>query len=133
MLRQIAGMVRISIDSDACPVKKSVSCGRALWLACFCCLQPDDCRAEHTSDRDIVITANIPPVARCVQKGSYVLEPTGRRLDRNAIGLALPMRNLTTDMRSMGVMTSPGAAFEPADRSHFLSQLDTLAVRARKL
>ncbi|MFT8803135.1 MAG: DUF188 domain-containing protein, partial [Gluconobacter cerinus] len=50
----------------------------------------------------------------------------------DAIGMALAMRNLMTDLRSVGVMTSTGATFGKADRSRFLSELDTLVVRARK-
>lgn len=38
----------------------------------------DDWSAEHTSGRNIVITADIPLAARCVQQGSYVLEPKER-------------------------------------------------------
>ena len=148
-------MVRIFIDSDACPVKDEVYrvAGR-YGLHVFVVSNrmiavpespliervvvdsgpdvADDWIAERTLDRDIVITADIPLAARCVEKGSYVLEPKGRRLDRDAIGMALAMRNLMTDLRSIGVMTSTGTAFGKADRSRFLSELDTLVVRAHK-
>ncbi|MBS4075228.1 YaiI/YqxD family protein [Ameyamaea chiangmaiensis] len=148
-------MSRIFIDSDACPVKDEVYrvAGRysvsvfvvsnrmiavpdsPLVERVVVAAGPDvadDWIAEHVVDQDIVITADIPLAARCVEKGAHVLEPKGRLLDGDAIGMALAMRNLMTDLRSAGVMTSGGAAFGKADRSRFLSQLDTLVVKARR-
>ncbi|GBQ55218.1 YaiI/YqxD family protein [Acidomonas methanolica] len=148
-------MIRMFIDSDACPVKDEVYrvAGR-YGLHVFVVSNrmiavpqspliervvveagpdvADDWIAERVSDRDIVITSDIPLAARCVEKGAFVIEPKGRLLDRDAIGMALAMRNLMTDLREAGVMTSNGASFGKADRSRFLSALDTLVVRARK-
>lgn len=149
------GMTRIFIDSDACPVKDEVYrvAGRyglhVFVVANRMIAVPDaplverivveagpdvadDWIAEHTQDADIVITADIPLAARCVEKGAYVLEPKGRLLDGDAIGMALAMRNLMTDLRSAGMMTPGGAPFGKADRSRFLSALDTLVIKARK-
>ncbi|MGG6430241.1 YaiI/YqxD family protein [Acetobacter ghanensis] len=148
-------MTRIFIDSDACPVKDEVYrvAGRyglhVFVVANRMIAVPDaplverivveagpdvadDWIAEHTQDADIVITADIPLAARCVEKGAYVLEPKGRLLDGDAIGMALAMRNLMTDLRSAGMMTPGGAPFGKADRSRFLSALDTLVIKARK-
>lgn len=148
-------MTRIFIDSDACPVKDEVYrvAGRyglhVFVVANRMIAVPDaplverivveagpdvadDWIAEHTQDADIVITADIPLAARYVEKGAYVLEPKGRLLDGDAIGMALAMRNLMTDLRSAGMMTPGGAPFGKADRSRFLSALDTLVIKARK-
>lgn len=152
---QFGGMIRIFIDSDACPVKDEVYrvAGRyglrAFVVSNRMIAVPDsqliervvvdagpdvadDWIAERVADRDIVITTDIPLAARCVEKGAYVLEPKGRVLDGDAIGMALAMRNLMTDLRSAGMMTSGGAAFGKADRSRFLSALDTLVSKAQK-
>ena len=148
-------MTRIFIDSDACPVKEEVYrvagryglhvfvvSNRMMAVPASALIErvvvdagpdvADDWIAEHIADRDIAITADIPLAARCVEKGAYVLEPKGRLLDKDAIGMALAMRNLMTDLRSAGVMTSGSAAFGKADRSRFLSELDTVVVKARK-
>lgn len=149
------GMTRIFIDSDACPVKDEVYrvAGR-YGLHVFVVSNrmiavpdtplierivvdagpdvADDWIAERTKEKDVVITADIPLAARCVEKGAYVLEPKGRLLDRDAIGMALAMRNLMTDLRSAGMITPGSAAFGKADRSRFLSELDTLVVKVRK-
>ena len=154
-LRHSSGMTRIFIDSDACPVKDEVYrvAGRyglhTLVVANRMIALPDspliervvveagpdvadDWIAERSVENDIVITADIPLAARCVGKGVHVLDPKGRVLDADAIGMALAMRNLMTDLRSAGMMTPGGAAFGKADRSRFLSALDTLVNKARK-
>lgn len=148
-------MIRIFIDSDACPVKDEVyRVAERYSLPVFVVANrmiaipqspliervvveagpdvADDWIAEHVLERDIVITSDIPLAARCVEKGAFVVDPKGRVLDTDAIGMALAMRNLMTDLRETGVMTSNGPAFGKADRSRFLSVLDTLVVRARK-
>ncbi|MEE8662197.1 MAG: YaiI/YqxD family protein [Acetobacter sp.] len=149
-------MTRIFIDSDACPVKDEVYrvAGRynlhvyivsnrmiavpqsPLFERIVVDAGPDvadDWIAEHVLERDIVITSDIPLAARCIEKGAFVLEPKGRRLDHDAIGMALATRNLMTDLRSAGVITPGGSAFGKTDRSRFLSELDTLVVKMRKL
>lgn len=148
-------MTRIFVDSDACPVKEEVYrvagryglhvfvvSNRMMAVPASALIErvvvdagpdvADDWIADHIADGDIAITADIPLAARCVEKGAYVLEPIGRLLDKDAIGMALAMRNLMTDLRSAGVMTSGSAAFGKADRSRFLSELDTVVVKARK-
>ena len=148
-------MTRIFIDSDACPVKDEVYRVAARYGVHVFVVSnrmiavpdaplierivvdsgpdvADDWIAEHTVESDVIITSDIPLAARCVKKGAYVLEPKGRLLDEDTIGMALAMRNLMTDLRSAGVMTSGGSCFGKADRSRFLSELDTLVVKARK-
>jgi uncharacterized protein YaiI (UPF0178 family) len=148
-------MIRIFIDSDACPVKDEVYrvatryklhvfvvSNRMMAVPASPLIErivvdagpdiADDWIAERVQSPDIVITADIPLAARCVEKGAYVLEHKGRLLDGDAIGMALAMRNLMTDLRSAGMITPGSATFGKADRSRFLSELDTLVVKARK-
>lgn len=148
-------MTRIFIDSDACPVKDEVYRVAARYKLHVYVVSnrmisipdtpfierivvdfgpdiADDWIAEHTQERDIIITSDIPLAARCVEKGAYVLEPKGRLLDKDTIGMALAVRNLMTDLRSAGVITPGGSGFGKTDRSRFLSELDTLAVKATK-
>ncbi|NHN83928.1 YaiI/YqxD family protein [Acetobacter musti] len=148
-------MTRIFIDADACPVKDEVYRVAARYSLPVSVVSnrmiavpqsPDieriiveagpDCAdnwiAEHAGPGDVVITTDIPLASRCVACGAEVLDPKGKHLDGNAIGMALAMRDLMTDLRSAGVMTSGGSAFTKTDRSRFLSALDTLIVRVRK-
>lgn len=154
-LRHPSGMIRIFIDSDACPVKDEVYrvagryglhvyvvSNRLIAVPSSPLVErvvvdagpdiADDWIAERVLDRDIVITSDIPLAARCIAKGGFVLEPKGRRLDADTIGMALATRNLMTDLRAAGMMTPNGSSFGKADRSRFLSELDTLVVKIRK-
>nr|WP_025829436.1 YaiI/YqxD family protein [Acetobacter persici] len=148
-------MIRIFIDADACPVrdetyqvaarhglKTYVVSNRLLAAPASPQIErivvtdgmdvADDWIAEHVQAHDIVISSDIPLAARCVAKGACVLNPTGRILDENAIGMALAMRNLMEDLRSTGTMTGGGKSFTKKDRSAFLSALDTAVVRGKK-
>ena len=155
MLRHHISMTRIYIDADACPVKDEVYRVAARYGLAVSVVSnrmiaipdapgiervvveagpdyADDWIAEQAGPQDVVITADIPLAARCVATGAQVLDSKGKLLDENSIGMALAMRNLMTDLRSAGVQTSGSAGFTKADRSRFLSALDTLVVRLRK-
>lgn len=105
-------MIRIFIDSDACPVKDEgyrvatryklhvfVVSNRMMAVPASPLIErivvdagpdiADDWIAERVQSRDIVITADIPLAARCMEKGAYVLEHKGRLLDGDGIGMAL--------------------------------------------
>lgn len=148
-------MMRIFIDADACPVKDEVYRVAARYGLSVAVVSnrmiavpqspvierviveagpdcADDWIAEHAGVGDVVITSDIPLASRCVAGKADVLDPKGRHLDGDAIGMALAMRDLMTDLRSAGVMTPGGPSFTKADRSRFLSALDTLIVRVRK-
>lgn len=148
-------MTRIFIDADACPVRDEtyrvalryglhtfVVSNSLLAVPTSALIErvvvtqgmdvADDWIAEHAAAHDIVISADIPLAARCVARGACVLDPKGRILDDNAIGMALAVRNLMTDLRDTGVVTQSNRGFTRADRSTFLSALDTAVVKARK-
>ncbi len=94
----------------------------------------DDWIAERVTDRDIVITSDIPLAARCVAKGAKILRPNGKPLDQDSISMALAMRNLHTHLRETGEITSGPAPFQKQDRSRFLDALETAiqAIKRRK-
>src|SRR5258708_19954820 len=79
--------------------------------------------AERAGKSDGVITADIPLAARCVKAGATVIAPNGKPFTEDAIGMALAMRNLMTDLRSAGDTTSGPRAFTPRARSAFLPTL----------
>ncbi len=94
----------------------------------------DDWIAEHVTDSDIVITADILLAARCVTKGSKVLRPNGKPLDQDSISMAVAMRDLHTHLRETGEITRGPAPFQKQDRSRFLDALETAvqAIKRRK-
>jgi uncharacterized protein YaiI (UPF0178 family) len=84
----------------------------------------DDWIAGRAGPGDLVVTADIPLAARCVEAGARVLGPTGRPFTASNIGDVLATRNLLAELRGAGMETGGPAPFEPADRSRFLQALD---------
>lgn len=84
----------------------------------------DDWIVARAGPGDIVVTADIPLAARCLERGAYVLGPTGRPFTESNIGDALATRNLLADLRGAGLDSSGPPPFDPRDRSRFLQALD---------
>jgi len=84
----------------------------------------DDWIVAHATRNDIVITADIPLAARCLERGAYVIGPTGRPFTESNIGDAIATRTLLADMRGAGLDSGGPAPFDPRDRSRFLQALD---------
>ena len=140
-------MTRIYVDADGCPVKDEiyrvakrhevpVTLVANSWMR-----TPDDAGIElvkvdggfdaaddwiveqvHTNE--IVVTADIPLAARCIEKGACVLGPKGRVFTEDSIGGALANREVSSQLREHGMMTGGPAPFGKKDRSRFLQQLD---------
>ena len=146
---------RIYVDADACPVKdeiyrvaarhglpvslvaggyirvpddpliERIAAGSGMDAA-------DDWIAARTGKGDIVITADIPLASRCVKTGASVIAPNGKPFTEESIGMTLAVRNLMTDLRSSGEVTGGPRAFQPRDRSAFLSALDQAIRRIQR-
>lgn len=139
--------LHIYVDADACPVKPeiykvarryhlNVTLVAGAWmripdvpsLSLEVVAQgfdaADDWIVEHTGLHDIVITADIPLAARCLERGARVIDPTGRPFTPSNIGDALATRNLLSEMRGAGLDSGGPPPFDPRDRSRFLQALD---------
>lgn len=142
-----ASLLNIFVDADACPVKQEVyrvakrynldvTLVAGSWMRV-----PDDVRitlkvvkkgidaaddwiVEHLETNDIVVTGDIPLAARCIEKGAYVLGPTGKPFTEDNIGPALASRNLLSELREAGDVMSGPPPFGKRDRSRFLQALD---------
>jgi len=86
----------------------------------------DDFIAEHVTNDDIVVTADIPLASRCVKSGAQVIGPTGRIYSTANIGEALATRNLLSELREAGSVTGGPPPFQKRDRSRFLQSLDQI-------
>jgi hypothetical protein len=91
----------------------------------------DDWIAEHITNTDICITADIPLASRCLKKGAVVLRPNGKAFDEASIGMALGMRDLHKHLRETGMQTF-NAGFTKQDRSNFLNALETAIQSAKR-
>lgn len=92
----------------------------------------DDWIAERARAGTVVITADIPLADRCVKAGAAVIDPKGRAYTPASIGMALATRNLMTDLRSAGAVTSGPRPFAGKDRSAFLQALDAAVNRLKR-
>ena len=136
------------VDADACPVKAEAERvaqrhGVAMKLVSNGGLRPsasplvevvivpegpdvaDLWIAERAGPGDVVITADIPLAARCVENGARVLKHDGQALSAANIGNILATRDLMADLRAANpFMQGGGRAFSKADRSRFLEALE---------
>jgi uncharacterized protein len=150
-------LTAIYVDGDACPVREEVyRVADRLNLHVFVVsngsrpIRPrgtdnvsmiivsegadaaDDWIAAHISAGDICVTADIPLAARCLERRARALAPTGKVWTDANIGNALAGREVSRHLRELGVASGGNAPFSKADRSRFLSALDTLVHAARR-
>ena len=142
-------MIEIFVDGDACPVKDEVyvvSTRYGLRVALVANARmnvpdgfgvemivveqgpdaADDWIAENVRRDDVVVTADIPLAARCLEVGARVLGTNGRAFSEDSIGNHLATRDLKAHLREAGVMSGGPPAISAKDRSRFLSKLDEL-------
>lgn len=145
----------IYVDADACPVKAEVYnvAERHGWpvvvVANSGMMVPrggsvrlvtvastpdaaDDWIAENAGAGDVVVTADVPLASRCVKAGASVIAPNGKPFTDASIGMAVAVRDLMTDLRSAGALTSGPKPFSREDRSRFLSALHQAIVRIER-
>jgi uncharacterized protein YaiI (UPF0178 family) len=148
-------VTEIFIDGDACPVKDEVYAVAArIGLAVVVVANQrinvprdlgvemivvedgpdaaDDWIAEEIRANDVVITADIPLAARCLEVGAFALGTNGREFTQESIGGALATREIKASIRESGVMTGGPAPMTPRDRSRFSNVLDQIVNRARR-
>jgi uncharacterized protein YaiI (UPF0178 family) len=92
----------------------------------------DDWIADRITAHDVCVTQDIPLASRCLEKGAAALNAKGRPWTRDNIGGALAGRAVAEHLRSTGDRTGGPAAMTPADRSRFLSTLDTMLQAAAR-
>ncbi|GJM43910.1 MAG: UPF0178 protein [Gemmatimonadota bacterium] len=148
-------MPDIYVDADACPVKDEVyrvaerydvrvflvsntwmRTPHHAWIELVVVSDgfdaADDWIVEQTQSGDVVITADIPLAARCLEKGAAVLGPKGKDFTESNIGDALASRELMQNLRDMGTISGGPAPFDKKDRSRFLQRLDTAIQAPRR-
>ena len=148
-------MTAIFVDADACPVKAEVEqvatrhkvqmyivSNGGLRLSQNPLVQtiivpdgPDVADmwiAERAGAGDVVITADIPLAAKCVEQGVHVLKHTGEALNDRNIGNILATRDLMADIRAADPFRQGGGkSFTKADRSRFLDALENTLRKAK--
>ena len=145
-------MIEIFVDGDGCPVKDEIyvvatrhgvrvalvansrlyvpeGFGVELVLVEEGPDAADDWITRNVRPGDVVVTADIPLAARCLEAGARVLGPNGRVFSDESIGDLLATRDLKAGLRGAGVMSGGPPPMSERDRSRFLSKLDELVQR----
>jgi len=148
---------RILVDADACPVKEeiyrvAIRHGVAAVIVANSYIRipdhplisrrivsdgfdaADDWIAAEADTLSVVITADIPLADRALKAGAKVLGPTGKPFTPDSIGSALATRDIMADLRVgvAGIGAKGPAPFSKADRSRFLSALDTTLIALKR-
>jgi uncharacterized protein YaiI (UPF0178 family) len=148
-------MTTIYIDGDACPVREETfRVAQRLGVPVFVVsngsrpIRPpawpnvtmitvsegadvaDDWIAERIEPSDVCVTSDIPLAARCLAKSARALSSAGKLWTLDNIGNALAGREVSRHLRELGVATGGPAPLTKADRSRFLSALDTMVQAA---
>lgn len=146
-------MTEIFVDGDACPVKDEVYAVAArLGLAVVVVANQrihvptnlgvemvvveegpdaaDDWIADEIRRNDVVITADIPLAARCLEVGAFALGTNGREFTPDSIGSALATREIKASIRESGLTTGGPSPITNRDRSRFSNVLDRIVQQA---
>ena len=141
----------IYIDADACSVKAEtykvarrfkwavrvvanqyLETPKSSYIECVVVGQgadvADDWIAERAGMGDVVITNDIPLADRCLKNGARVLGQKGKEFTQESIGGALASRELSQNLREMGIETGGPKPTQAKDKSRFLGKLDQILV-----
>jgi len=143
-------MKKIYVDADACPVKDEVTKvairnNIITYMVCNGGIRPSKSsliklvivsEGADEADKwifnnilpdDIVVTADIPLAAKCLDKSARVIKHNGHILTVNNIGNILATRDLMADLRSSDpFLKGKNKTFSKEDRSNFLNSLQSL-------
>ena len=141
--------MEIFVDADACPVKDEtyvVSTRHGLNVVLVANSQmnvpagfgvelvvvdqgpdvADDWIVENVRPGDVVVTADIPLAARCLEVGARAIGTNGRVFTEDAIGGLVATRDLKAELRDAGMNTGGPPPLSNRDRSRFLAKLEEL-------
>ena len=143
-------MKKIYVDADACPVKDEITKVAirnkiSTYMVCNGGIRPfkniliklvivsegadeaDKWIFNNVLINDIVVTADIPLAAKCLDKGANVLKHDGHILTLDNIGNILATRDLMSDLRSFDpYLKSKNKSFSKVDKAKFLNSLQSL-------
>ncbi len=142
-------MIEIFIDADACPMKDEVyrvaarhmlpvvvvanqrmyvpeDLGVEMMVVAQGPDAADDWIADNIQAGDVVVTADIPLAARCLERGARALGNNGRPFTEDSIGGALASRSLNQELREAGVLHGGPSGISAKDRSRFLDALERM-------
>lgn len=87
---------------------------------------------QNVTDKDLVITADIPLAALIVEKNAIAINPRGEVYTEDNINERLSMRNYMQEMRDSGMETGGPAPLGPKDKASFTNSLDRILTKMLK-
>lgn len=88
--------------------------------------------AEHLSEGDLVITADIPLASTVVQKNAVGINPRGEIYTEENVCEHLSMRDFMKDLRDSGLVQGGPPPFSPKDVQNFTNALERTLTKMRK-
>lgn len=82
--------------------------------------------AEHASEGDLAVTADIPLAATLVEQGLLVIDPRGDEYSEENVRARLSVRDFMESLRASGVETDGPKPYGPADKRAFAAALDRI-------
>ncbi|RLA66961.1 MAG: YaiI/YqxD family protein [Epsilonproteobacteria bacterium] len=87
---------------------------------------------ENVSEKDLVITADIPLAALVVEKDATAINPRGELYTAENVRERLSMRDFMKDLRDSGVDTGGPQAFGLKDKERFANSLNRILTKMMK-
>ena len=87
---------------------------------------------ENLTEKDLVITADVPLAALVVEKGATAINPRGELYTVETARELLSMRNFMQGLRDSGVDTGGPPPFGPKDKERFANSVNRLLTRMMK-
>lgn len=88
--------------------------------------------AEHASEGDVAVTADIPLAAILVDRGVAVLDPRGDVYNEENVRERLSIRNFMDSLRGSGVETGGAGPYGPREKQAFAAALDRILAAASR-
>ncbi|OGV39712.1 MAG: hypothetical protein A2020_08795 [Lentisphaerae bacterium GWF2_45_14] len=92
----------------------------------------DDWIVENVEADDLVITADIPLADRAITKKAKVFNPHGNTFTPDNIKNAMAMRELMSELRTIGEVTGGSPPFSPKDKEKFTNALNRFLQQGKK-
>lgn len=80
---------------------------------------------KRMSQKDLVITSDIPLADEVIEKGGLALSPRGEKYTKENIKSRLTMRDFMETLRGSGIQTGGPASLNQNDRKMFSGHLDS--------
>jgi uncharacterized protein YaiI (UPF0178 family) len=150
-------LLEIIVDADSCPVKDeiyrvaaryglgvtlvanvplAIPAAKKSWVKMELVTgkfeAADDWIAENVNDDKIVITADYPLARRSFAAGARVITFRGVALTEEKISDGLAQRDITAQLREIGMPGGGPPPFDNKDRSKFLQTLDQVIQAYRR-